>query len=148
MVNQDGESTTSPKLATGTKPSISNLRVLFFPYVVQKLTLHVNINSLNMHHQPQKVSRDIFVGIPQNQKGYLVYVPSTRKKKFLTRLCVWQKQSRELAHISHPYSEALMTQPDVSYIPYTTLSCKKTGNIIAFAQFEEGGSLENERDLE
>ena len=50
-----------------------------FPYVVQKLTSHVNINSLNMHHQPQKVSRDIFVGIPQNQKGYLVYVPSTQK---------------------------------------------------------------------
>ena len=31
-----------------------------------------------MRHQAQKGFRGIFVGIPQHQKGYLVYVPSTR----------------------------------------------------------------------
>ena len=49
--------------------------------------------------------------------------------------------------MSCPYSEALMTQTDVSYITYNTSSYKQTGDIITFAQFEEGGSLENERDL-
>ena len=32
-----------------------------------------------MRHQAQKGFRGIFVGIPEYQKGYLVYVPSTRK---------------------------------------------------------------------
>ena len=32
-------------------------------------------------------------------------------------------------------------QPEVSYIPYATSSKEKTGDIIAFAQFEEGGLL-------
>ena len=30
-------------------------------------------------HQAQKGFRVIFIGIPEHQKGYLVYVPSTRK---------------------------------------------------------------------
>ena len=34
---------------------------------------------LNMRHQAQKGFGGIFVGIPEDQKGYLVYVPSTRK---------------------------------------------------------------------
>ena len=32
-----------------------------------------------MSHQSQKGFRDIFVGIPQHQKGSLIYVPITRK---------------------------------------------------------------------
>ena len=32
-----------------------------------------------MRHQSQKGFCGIFVGIPQHQKGYIVYVPSTRK---------------------------------------------------------------------
>ena len=32
-----------------------------------------------MCHQAKKVFDGIFVGIPQHQKGYLVYPPSTRK---------------------------------------------------------------------
>ena len=42
-------------------------------------TAHIETNTLNMRHQAQKGFRGIFVGIPQHQKGYLVYVPSTRK---------------------------------------------------------------------
>ena len=38
MINEDGETTTPFKLATGTKPSASYLHVLFFPCVVRKAT--------------------------------------------------------------------------------------------------------------
>ena len=79
LINEDGDPTTPFKLATGTKPSVSHLRVLFFPCVVRKSTAHVETKALNMRHQAQKGFRGIFVGIPQHQKGYLVYVPSTRK---------------------------------------------------------------------
>ena len=79
IINEDGDPTTPYKLATGTKPSVSYLRVLFCPCVVRKATAHVETKTLNMRHQAQKGFCGIFVGIPQHQKGYLVYVPSTRK---------------------------------------------------------------------
>ena len=79
LINEDGDPTTPHKLATGVKPSVSHLRVVFFPCVVRKATAHVETKTLNMIHQAQKGFRGIFVGIPEHQKGYLVYITSTRK---------------------------------------------------------------------
>ena len=54
LINKDGDPTTPYKLATGTKPSVSHLRVLFCPCVVRKATAHVDTKALNMRHQSQK----------------------------------------------------------------------------------------------
>ena len=78
LINEDGEPTTPFKLATGTKPLLSHLHVLFRPHVVWKATTHVGKKALNMSHQAQKGFCFIFVGIPQHHKGYLVYIPGTR----------------------------------------------------------------------
>ena len=78
LINKDGDPTNPHKLATGTKPSVSHLRVLFSPCVVWKAAAHVETKVLNMRHQEQKGFRSIFFGIPDHQKRYLVYVPSTR----------------------------------------------------------------------
>ena len=43
LINEDGDPTTPYKLATGMKPTVSHLRVLFFPFVLQKATAHVKI---------------------------------------------------------------------------------------------------------
>ena len=51
LMNEDGDPTTPHKLATDKKPSVSHLRVLFFPCVVQKATAHVETKSLNVRHQ-------------------------------------------------------------------------------------------------
>ena len=61
IINKDGDPTTPHKLGTGTKPSVSHLRVLFCPCVVRKATAHVETKTLNMCHQAQKVFRIIFV---------------------------------------------------------------------------------------
>ena len=53
LINKDGDPATLYKLATGTKPSVSYLRVLFCPCVVRKATAHVGTKSLNMCHQAQ-----------------------------------------------------------------------------------------------
>ena len=78
LINEDSDPTTPHKLSTGTKPSVSHLGVLFCQCVVRKATVHVEKKMLNMRHQAQKGFRGIFVGIPEHQKGYLVYIPSTR----------------------------------------------------------------------
>ena len=66
FVNQDSEPNMPHKLATGTKPSVSNLRVLLCPCAVKKSTAHVDTKMLNMRHQSQKCFCGIFVGIPQH----------------------------------------------------------------------------------
>ena len=79
LINKEGDPTTPHKLATGMKPSVSYLYMLFCRCVIRKATAHVDTNMLNMRHQAQKGFCGIFVGIPEHQKVYLVYVPSTRK---------------------------------------------------------------------
>ena len=77
LVNQDGEPNTPHKLATGTKPSVSNLRVILCPCVVRKSTAHVETKVLKIIHQPQKGFYGILFWTPQHQKGYLIYITST-----------------------------------------------------------------------
>ena len=67
------------KLEIGMKTSVSHLHVVFCPCVVRKATTHIDKKALNMRHQAKKGFHGILVGIPQHQKGYLLYVPSTRK---------------------------------------------------------------------
>ena len=68
LINEDDNPTTPDKLATGTKPSVSHLQVLFCPCVVRKARTHVETKTLSMHHQVQKGFHSIFVGIPDHQK--------------------------------------------------------------------------------
>ena len=68
LINEDGDPTTPYKLSTGTKPSVSHLRVLVCPCVVRKSIALVGKKALNMRHQAQKGFRGIFFGIPQHQK--------------------------------------------------------------------------------
>ena len=66
LINKDGNPTTPHKLAAGTKPSVSYLRMFFCLYVVRKATSHVATKMLNMRHQAQKGVRGIFNGIPEH----------------------------------------------------------------------------------
>ena len=126
------------KLATGTKPSVSHLRVLFCPCVVQKAPAHVDTKTLNIRHQSQKGFRGIFFGIPEHQKGYLVYVPSTRKIISSYDVLFDESFSSALAYTSQPYSGAMAMRPAVTYTPYATSSKEQTSDVITFTQFEEG----------
>ena len=105
MINKEGDPTTPFKLATGTKPSVSHLRVLFCPCVVRKATAHVETKALNMRHQAQKGFCGIFVAIPQHQKGYLIYVPSTRKIISSYDVVFGESLSIALSYMSQPHSE-------------------------------------------
>ena len=105
LINKDGDTTTPHKLATGKKPSVSHLRVLFCPCVVRKATAHVETKVLNMRHQEQKGFLGIFVGIPEHQKRYLVYVPSKRKVISSYDVVFDEIFSSALSYTSRTYSE-------------------------------------------
>ena len=54
--------------------------------------------------------------------------------------------SSALAYTSRPYSEAMAMCPEVTYTPYATFSKEQTGDVIMFAQFEEGNILNETRN--
>ena len=130
LINQDSEPTTPQKLATGTKLSVSNLRTLFCPCVVQKATAHVYKKALRMRQQSQNGFWGIFVGTPQHQKGYLIYEPSTHKIFSSHGVVFDEKFPSSLAYTSHTYSDSLTMRPAFSHITYATSSHKKPGDII------------------
>ena len=146
LINEDGDTTTPHKLATGTKPSSSHLRVLFGPCVVRKATAYFDTKALNICHQSPKGFGSIFFGITEHQKGYLVYVPSTRKIISSYDVVFNESFSIALAYTSRPYSETMVMRPAVMYTPYGMSLREKTGNIIMFAQFEEGNILTKTRN--
>ena len=55
LINRDKGPTLPFKLATGTKPSLLHIRILFCPCVVKKSTAHVGTKTLNMSHKAQNV---------------------------------------------------------------------------------------------
>ena len=104
---------------------MSILRVLFCPCVVHKATAHVETKTLNMRHQAQKGFCGIFVGITEHQKGYLVYVPSTRKVISSYDVVFEKSFSSALSYTSQPYSEAMAMRPAVRYTLGATSSKEK-----------------------
>ena len=102
-----------------------------------------------MRHQAQKGFRGIFVGTPQHQKWYLVYVPSTRKEISSYDFRFDEIFVSALSYTSRPYAEAMAMRPAVTYTPYATSSKEQTGDIITFTHFEEGNLLsETHNDTE
>ena len=78
-----------------------------------------------MRHQAQKGFCGIFVGIPQHQKVYLVYVTSTRKVISSYDVVFDESFSSALSYTSRPYAEAMEIHPTVTYTPYATSSKEK-----------------------
>ena len=118
-----------------------HIYVFFCPCVVRKARAHVETKTLNMRQQAQKGFRGIFVGIPQHQKVYLVYVPSTRKVILSYDVMFDESFSSALSYTSRPYAEAMAMRPTVTYTQYATSYKEKTGDVITFAQFEEGNLI-------
>ena len=74
-----------------------------------------------MCYQAQKGFRGIFVGFPQHQKGYLMYVPSTRKIISKYDVVFEKSFSSELAYTSLPYLEVMAMPLTVAYTPYVMI---------------------------
>ena len=77
-----------------------------------------------------------------------MYVPSTRKVISSYDVVFDESFSSALEYTSQPYSEAMAMHPTVTYTPYATSPKEQTGDVITFAQFEEGNILTEIRNDE
>ena len=147
LLSHYGEPTMPHKLATVTKPSVSNVRVLFCPCILQNSTAHVETKTLNICHQSPK-QLCYFRCNPTTSKGYLICVPSTWKIFSSIDVVFDEAFYSALVYTSHPYSKALPMRSEVSYIMYTVLSHEQTRKIITFARFELVNLVYNKRNTE
>ena len=70
-----------------------------------------------------------------------MYVPSTRKIIYSYAVVFDESFFSAISYTSQPCAEATDMLPYVSYTPCATSPKEKTGDIITFAQFEEGNLL-------
>ena len=138
LVNEQGEPCTPSELMHGEKPPVRHLITLFCPVIVKKHTAMKDKKMVNMRHQAQKGYRGIFVGMPENQEGYLCYVPSIRDTVTSYDVLFDETFASALAYSEKPYHDAMSMRPGVSFIPCVTDTREQTGDVITFAQFEEG----------
>ena len=75
-----------------------------------------------------------------------MYVPSTRKVILSYDVMFDESFSSALSCTSRPYAEAMAMRPAVTYTPYAMSSKEQTGDVITFAQFEEGNLLSETRN--
>ena len=74
-----------------------------------------------------------------------MYVPSTRKVILSYDVLFDESFSSALSYTSRPCAEAMAMRPAVTYTLYATSSKEQTGDVIKFAQFEEGNLLSETR---
>ena len=75
-----------------------------------------------------------------------MYVPSTRKVISSYDVVFDKSFSSALSYTSRLYAEAMAMRPAVTYTPYATSSKEQTGDVITFAQFEEGNLISETRN--
>ena len=75
-----------------------------------------------------------------------MYIPSTRKVVLSYDVVFDEIFSSALSDTSRPYAEAMAMRPTLTYTLYATSSKEQTGNVITFAQFEEGNLLTETRN--
>ena len=135
LINEDGGLTMPFKLATDMKPSISK-RIVHVLYI--KLLHMLGKRRQTCVTNPKIVFGVSFLGFRSIRKG-IFFMNHTNIISYLCMIFFNESFSIFLAYKSQPYAEAMDVQPAVSNIPYATCSKEKTGNIITFTYFEEGG---------
>ena len=136
LINKDVDPTTPYKLATGTKPSVSHLHLLFCTCILRKSTAHIGTKALNMCHQSQNVFMVSLLEFHSIKSP--VYVQGKRKIISSYDVVFYKNFSSVLVYTSLPYSEAMAMRLAVMYTSCAQYLMEQTGDIITFTQFEEG----------
>ena len=105
LINEYGNPTTPPKMATGKNLQYHIYACYFFHVLYGKLRRTLRTKEFH----------GIFVVIPEHQQGYLVYVPSTRKIISSYDVVFDESFSNALAYTSGPHSEEMEMRPAVMY---------------------------------
>ena len=143
LYTHDQQPATPTQLFTGQKPIVSHFRVFGCPVVIKKHVARVDGKSLQK--QTQRGVRGIFIGFPDNQKGHLVYVPTTRQIVVSGDTIFDESFFSAIATTWRPFHDALALRPLASDVPDGDATIESTGTLQdMFPQIQEGKFAEND----
>jgi len=133
LIDQEGNVTTPSCLFLGTKPLVSAFHVFSCPCIAKKWTARIN-GKLIMDS-----TQWTFIGFPDSQKGWFLYIPSTRQIIVSGDVLFDETFYSTITKMYKPFHDTMALHPIASLIPETTSVLKTTGSIDSvFPLFAEG----------
>ena len=129
LYTAQGIQSTPYEMAHGKKPRIQHLRTLFCPCVYRKLTAHKDGQIVPMKKSSQKGVRGIFIGFPDHQQGYLIFVPSTRQIVVSGDVTFDETFQSIVSLTSPPFHDAMAMKPNTSLSKDSEEIIETTGDI-------------------
>jgi len=131
------------ELFQGVKPKIGHLQVFGCPITARHWTTAENTNG----KQTQRGIRGIFVGMADNQKGYLFYSPASRQLYISGDITFDETFSSTIATTWRPHRENLALRPVTSSIPDVSTTLEHTGDVTTTLPPDvEEGEINEEED--
>ena len=95
-------------------------------------------NSINIkNNTSQQGIRGIFIGFPRNQKGYQIYIPSTRKAKISLDVEFDEYFKTAIAYTWKPFNDSLFLRPSTGNSNLPNDPAEHTGDISDYIRLEE-----------
>ena len=107
LMDDSGAPTTPFFKFFGKKPKLDQFKVLFCPVVYKKYTSKKDGCTIKPTKSPQHGCRGIFVGIPTDQAGYNIFVPSIRQIINSQDVLFDENFTSAIAYTEVPYHDAM-----------------------------------------
>jgi len=114
------------ELFQGIKLSISHFHVFRCPITARKWTAGNSSTSKQTKHG----IRGIFFGLDQNQKGYILYAPASRRLCISANITFDEQFNSTIAHTWQLQHDSLALCPVSSDIPLATTTIEHTGEVM------------------
>ena len=146
LINQEGNPATPFELFTTQKPRIAHLRVFGCPVVFRKWTITTNEGKVVENNTSQRGVRGIFIGLPMNQQGYLIFMPQSQRIAVSHDVTFDESFQTAVSTQWKPYQDALSLRPPTSTTHTDDDALYVTGSAEDFPQELERGNSQNEAD--
>ena len=139
LVNKNGFPVTPYELFLGEKPRIGHLRVFGCPVVARKWIITNTEGKTLKNKTSQRSVKGVFIGLPSNQQGYLLYMPQSNRIAVSMDITFDEHFTSAILLSWTPFQDAMRLRPNESsnIDDYATL--EHTGSAEDFpSMFEEG----------
>ena len=139
LVNKNGFPVTPYELFLNEKPRIGHFRVFGCPAFARKWTITTQDGKRVTNKTSQCSVKGIFIGLPSNQQGYLIYMPQSNRIAVSMDVSFDEAFTSAIVLTWTPFQDAIRLRPNESFLADDYDTLEHTGSADQFpSMFEEG----------